>query len=393
MRKWIFVAIFILFTGFIIGVYFTNKLPNNYLYKFDGTYEYSSVLEMYAYDEKIITILKNYEKTEDSWDDDDCFDDMVNIAIFDDSLNNIRIVPLTETLTLENDGDGIRSGEVLVRSYQSNHDIYIQVSLYDVAYMFVFDILTETYETILLEMDLDSFYAEEDRVYAVNVELNPETELHQVNYYELDLGMNVVKSSIIGSIFLERDVWGKADKSILKPKITSDFIVIQGNLIDQEFDYGFISVYDFSLNEILLIGSKDLFASKYYIIEEKLYYDSATYLGEVTTFVYDNHQFELFPITSNGFRYGISPTSTFEFNYLDSDFLDKKARLIVRETDEEIIIKYDNRVIYKSMYEFNGTIYVVASFAESQLSRFINGTGRDTEYIIQYRVDELLTTK
>jgi hypothetical protein len=393
MRKWIFVAILVLITGSFLGVYFTKKLPNNYLHNFDGTYEYSSVIEMYAYEDKIVTILRNIEKTQDSWDDDDCYDDMINIAIFDDTLNDIRVVPLAETLTLENDGNGIRSGEVTVRSYQSHHNIYIQASLYDIAYMFVFDIITETYEAKVLEMNLDSFYVEKDSIYAVNVELNPETELHQVNYYELDLGMNVVKSSIIGSIFLEIDVWGKAIKSILRPKITSDFIVIQGDLINQEFDDGFFSVYDFSQNEIFIIGSKDLYASTFYIIEEKLYYDSVTYLGEETTFVYDNHQFNLYPITSNGFRYGINPSTTFEFNSLDSDFLDQNVRLIVRETGEEIFIKYDNRIIFKSMYEFNGTLYVVASFAESQLSRFINGTWRDTEYIIQYSVDELLTTK
>jgi hypothetical protein len=395
MKKWIFAVIFVLITSFIMGVYFTNKLPNNYLHNFDGTYQYSSVLEMYAYEDKIITILTNYEKTQDSWDDDDCYDDMINIAIFDDTLNDIRLIPLAETLTLENDGNGIRSGEVTVRSSQSNHYIYIQASVYDITYMFVFDVLLETYEVKVLEMDLDSFYVEEDSIYAVSVELNPETELHQVNYYELDLGMNVVKSSIIGSIFLEIDAWGKANKTILRPKITSDFIVIQGDLINQEFDDGFFSVYDFSLNEILTIGNEDLFASTYYIIEEKLYYDSVTYLGEETTFVYDNHQFDLYPITSNGFQYGINPTTTFEFNYLDSDFLDNKVRLIVRETGEEIIINYNHRVIYRSMYEFNGTIYVVAfaSFAESQLSRFINGTGRDTEYIIEYSVNELLSTK
>jgi len=393
MRKWIFAVIFVLITSFIIGVYFTNKLPNNYLHNFDGTYEYSSVLEMHAYGDKIVSILRNYEKTKDSWDDDDCYDDMINIAIFDDTLNDIRIIPLAETLTLENDGNGIRSGEVTVRSYQSNHNIYIQASLYDITYMFVFDVLSETYEAKVLEMDLDSFYVEEDGIYAVSVELNPETELHQVNYYELDLDMNVVKSSIIGSIFLEIDAWGKADKSILRPKITSEFIVLQGDLINQEFDDSFFSVYDFSLNEILTIGNEDLFASTYYVIEEKLYYDSVTYLGEETTFVYNNHQFDLYPITSNGFQYGINPTTTFEFNYLDSDFLDQNARLIVRVTGKEIIIRYDDRVIYKSMYEFNGNIYVVASFAESQLSRFINGTGRDTEYIIQYSVYELLSTE
>ncbi len=390
MKKWIWVVLIALLACIFAGVYFGNKLPDNYLYDFDGTYKYSSVLAMYEYDDKIVAVLRNFEITQDSWDDDDCYDDMVNIAIFDDSMKGAKIVPLTETLTLENDGRGLRYQEVYVRSDQSNQQIYIQVSLYDADYMFVFDILTETYEKYVLEMSLDSFYIQDNRIHAVSIGFDEETQLYQVNYCELDLMMNVVDSNNVGSIFLEKHSWEATDQSVLRPVITSDLIVIQGNLIDKKYSYSYFSIYDFLLDEILLVGSDELFTSYYYVFENKLYYDSVTIHGQQTTYVYENNQFLLHPITSNGFKYGIFPTETFEFNYLDSDFFDQQVRLVIKETGEDIVIEYPYRIIYKAMYEFNGFLYVIASIADSQLSRFLHGTGWETEYVIQYKIDELL---
>nr|WIF89116.1 hypothetical protein QOL21_03790 [Acholeplasma laidlawii] len=133
MKKYIYLVLcfvlLLLSTMFII--YQSTKYPDNFLYDLGGYYKNNQILTMYESNNQIYALVRNNEITFDALDDDNCVDDMLNIAIIDEDFNLIELVEIVETKTLENDGNGIRSTEFEVYSYQDGDEIYISIYLYE----------------------------------------------------------------------------------------------------------------------------------------------------------------------------------------------------------------------------------------------------------------------
>ena len=227
MKKYIYLVfgfvLLLLSTMFII--YQSTKHPDNFLYDLGGYYKNNQIVTMYESNNQIYALVRNNEITFDALDEDGCIDDMLNIAIIDESFNLIELVEIEETQTLENDGDGIRNTEFKVSSYQDGDEIYISISLYDKNYMVMFDTQTNTYNLTETIMFFHTFVIENEAIIGVSSNFDNSNNLYEITYYEMSKQFNVELEVVLGDI----------DDVYQKPLVNSDYVFVQGNVTSNPF--------------------------------------------------------------------------------------------------------------------------------------------------------------
>lgn len=385
MKKYlyIFAGLILLLLSTAIILFISSRHPDNFLYDFGGYYKNNQILTMYESNNHVYALVRNHEITVDNFDDDDCWDDMLNIVVIDDNFNLIELIEIEETQTLENDGQGIRTNEFSMSSYQDNDDIYISISLYDENYMIKFDTLTNTYVLNETEMHLQTFIIVNDKIKGVGSVYNNSSNLYDIIYYELSQSLIVENEILIGDI----------DNVYQKPLINSDFIFVQGDLNAKSFSWNSISRYNISTQSVDIIADEDSYNVGFqYINQDNIIYSIHHIENEnIIIEYYDEDGALIQSSTNDEFPILSIDNSRFIFMQRDVDFQQQIIRILDQDDNEEIVLEFDQRMYLYEIYYFNDSVYLIADMIESDLDKLLFGSHQ--AYIIKYSVSELNALK
>lgn len=378
MKKglYIFFGILIIIGVALISVIMKYRYPDNYVYDFGGYYKENHIVELFGYDDEVIVLMRNKEITYDAWLGDNCWDEMLQIAHINSNDEIIEVVSVEETLTVENDGDGIRYNEINLSTYQKDELIYISIELYDETYMIVYDIPNKTYEVINTDFFLVTFTVDDHISLLGYVE---EGNFYTLFYREYSLDF----------VELSYELIGKLEKMNMKPLFNDEYVVVNGNLESGDPSIEFLSVYSFTTNDIRVIDSEDAYSKSYFhingdeIVYEMFYGDSENQRSE---FYYADGTLietiynEDFPILS-------IDEKRFIRVHRDEDFWNQQLRLLDTSDSTEILLDFEQRVLLDNIYVFGNKIYLVVRFAEKGLYPLVNGANET--FIIIYDINEI----
>ena len=385
MKKYIYLVLgFVLLLLSIMFIIFeSTKHPDNFLYDLGGYYKNNRILTMYESNNQIYALVRNNKITFDALDDDNCVDDMLNIAIIDEDFNLIELVEIVETQTLENDGDGIRSTEFKVSSYQDGDQIYISISLYDKNYMVIFDTQTDTYNITEILMFLDTFVIENEVIVGVSSNFDISNDLYEITYYEMSKTLNVELEVVLGQI----------DHVYQKPLVNSNYVFVQGNLTSNTFSWNTISRYNILTQTMDFIEDSDSYGIQIqYINQDSIIYSIHHVENENISIDYFNEEGTLIESSIND-EFHILSIDDFRFFHVqrDSDLQQQIIRVLDQNDNEEIILEFNQRMYLYDIYYFNDFVYLIADMFESDLAKFLFGSHQS--YIIKYSVEELNSLK
>jgi len=381
MKKYIYLVLgfvlLLLSTMFII--YQSTKHPDNFLYDLGGYYKNNQIVTMYESNNQIYALVRNNEITFDALDDDDCIDDMLNIAIIDESFNLIELVEIEETQTLENDGDGIRNTEFKVSSYQDGDEIYISISLYDKNYMVMFDTQTNTYNLTETIMFLHTFVIENEVIVGVSSNFDNSNNLYEITYYEMSKQFNVELEIVLGDI----------DHVYQKPLVNSNYVFVQGNLTSNTFSWNTISRYNILTQTMDVIEDSDSYGIQIqYINQNSIIYSIHHVENENMLIDYFNEEGTLIESSINDeFPVLSIDDSRFIHVQRDSDSHQQIISILDQNDNREIALDFDQRMYLYEIYYFNDSVYLIANMFESDLAKLLFGSHQT--YIIKYSVEEL----
>ena len=385
MKKYIYLVLgfvlLLLSTMFII--YQSTKYPDNFLYDLGGYYKNNQILTMYESNNQIYALVRNNEITFDALDDDNCVDDMLNIAIIDEDFNLIELVEIVETKTLENDGNGIRSTEFEVYSYQDGDEIYISISLYEKNYMVIFDTQTNTYNLTETIMFLDTFIIENEVIVGVSSNFDNSNDVYEITYYEMSKTFNVELEVVLGHI----------DHVYQKPLVNSNYVFVQGSLTSNTFSWNTISRYNILTQTMDVIEDSDSYGIQIqYINLDSIIYSIHHVENENIIIDYFNEEGTLIESSINDEFHILSiDDSRFIHKQRDSDLQQQIIRVLDQNDNEEIVLEFNQRMYLYDIYYFNDSIYLIADIFESDLAKFIFGSHQS--YILKYSVEELNSLK
>ena len=381
MKKYIYLVfgfvLLLLSTMFII--YQSTKHPDNFLYDLGGYYKNNQIVTMYESNNQIYALVRNNEITFDALDEDGCIDDMLNIAIIDESFNLIELVEIEETQTLENDGDGIRNTEFKVSSYQDGDEIYISISLYDKNYMVMFDTQTNTYNLTETIMFFHTFVIENEAIIGVSSNFDNSNNLYEITYYEMSKQFNVELEVVLGDI----------DHVYQKPLVNSDYVFVQGNLTSNTFSWNTISRYNILTQTIDVIEDSDSYGIQIqYINQDSIIYSIHHVENENMLIDYFNEEGTLIESSINDeFPFLSIDDSRFIHVQRDSDLQQQIIGVLDQNDNREIVLDFDQRMYLYEIYYFNDSVYLIANMFESDLAKLLFGSHQT--YIIKYSVEEL----
>lgn len=383
MKKGILIAIFTIFVALATWVYISNKLPDNYIGNIEGQYKNSSVLNIFKYQDETVLVLRSYETTNDAWDDDDCVDDMLMIAILDQENDLIETIDINETLTLDNDGRGIRSGEIVVESIQSDNIIYASIALYEARYILEFDIINRTYQIYDVEYYLkDIQYIDGDLRGITVLENESLTDIYLTYYVLSNLSVNRTK---IGSMITESDYpmnyWNMA--------LYTNYILINGDINGGNYSYDMISVYNIETTEVSLIQDDEVYYYVFWEQEDNVYY-AALFEDNHTRIIYniDGTEYDISNLDIDDKEtFGEVVSDTYIHISTDDDFQNNRIRLYDVANEKEIVLEFDVRTYVTSMYESEEKLYLVVGNRQDILSQIVNGSSE--QWIVVYEKTNL----
>ncbi|WP_441361865.1 hypothetical protein [Acholeplasma laidlawii] len=385
MKKYIYLVLcfvlLLLSTMFII--YQSTKYPDNFLYDLGGYYKNNQILTMYESNNQIYALVRNNEITFDALDDDNCVDDMLNIAIIDEDFNLIELVEIVETKTLENDGNGIRSTEFEVYSYQDGDEIYISIYLYEKNYMVIFDTQTDIYNITETLMFLDTFVIENEVIIGVSSNFDISNDMYEITYYEMSKTFNVALEIELGHI----------DHVYQKPLVNSNYVFVQGNLTSNTFSWNIISRYNILTQTMDVIEDSDSYGIQIqYINLDSIIYSIHHVENENILIDYFNEEGTLIESSIND-EFHILSIDESRFIHLqrDSDLQQQIIRVLDQNDNEEIVLEFNQRMYLCDIYYFNDSVYLIADMLESDLAQFLFGSHQ--LYILKYSVEELNNLK
>lgn len=378
MKKGILIAIFTVFVALATWFYISNKLPDNYIGNIEGQYKNSSVLNIFEYQDETALILRSYETTYDAWDDDDCVDDMLMIAILDQANNLLETIDINETLTLDNDGSGIRSGEIVVESIQSDNIIYASIALYEARYILEFDIINRTYQIYDVEYYLkDIQYIDGDLRGITVMENESLTDIYLTYYVLGNLSVNRTK---IGSMITESDYpmnyWNMA--------LYTNYILINGDINGGNYSYEMVSVYNIETTEVSLIQDDDVYYYAFWEQEDNVYY-AALFEDNFTRIIYnvDGTEFDISNLDiEDKETFGEVVSDTYIHISTDDDFYNNRIRLYDVINEKEVVLEFDERTYLNSMYESEDKLYLVIGNRQGILSQIVNGSSE--QWVVVY---------
>ncbi|AUD64449.1 hypothetical protein BK011_01675 [Tenericutes bacterium MZ-XQ] len=385
MKKYIYLVLgfvlLLLSTMFII--YQSTKYPDNFLYDLGGYYKNNQILTMYESNNQIYALVRNNEITFDALDDDNCVDDMLNIAIIDEDFNLIELVEIVETKTLENDGNGIKSTELEVYSYQDGDEIYISISLYEKNYMVIFDTQTNTYNLTETIMFLNTFIIENEVIVGVSSKFDISNDMYEITYYEISKTFNVALEVVLGHI----------DHVYQKPLVNSNYVFVQGNLTSNTFSWKTISRYNILTQTMDVIEDSDSYGIQIqYINLDSIIYSIHHVENENIIIDYFNEEGTLIESSINDEFHILSiDDSRFIHKQRDSDLQQQIIRVLDQNDNEEIVLEFNQRMYLYDIYYFNDSVYLIANMFESDLEKFLFGSHQS--YILKYSVEELNNLK
>jgi len=381
MKKYIYLVLglVLLFLSTLFIIYESNKYPDNFLYDFGGYYKNNQILTMYESNHQIYALVRNNEITVDAWDDDVCIDDMLNIAIIDQSFNLIELVEIVETQTLENDGDGIRKTEFEMSSYQDGDQIYISISLYDENYMVIFDTLTNTYKLNDMDMFLQSFIIEDETIMGVSSEYDHFSDMYEITYYEISKSLDVEHEAFIGHM----------NHVYRKPLVNSRYIFIQGDVQSKIFSQKSISRYHIATQQLEIIEHDQAALIKFeYMNQDTIIY--SIHRVDSENFIIDYYHEDgslLESFVNENYVITSIDDSRFISIHRELDYQRKIIRILDQEDQADIVLEFKQRVVLYEMYQFNDSVYFAVDLIETCLNKLFYGAHQT--YIIKYSIEEL----
>ena len=375
MKKIILIIVVLLIAAFMVSTYFIEKYPDYQISLVRGYYKNTAVLDLFEYEDKLIYVLKSYERTHDAFDDDNCYDDMLIYAVTDLNGNVISTKEVSETLTVDNDGDGIRSGENKATSAQYNQYVYSSVNLYGDNFFIIYDSNDNTYEII------DTVYFYESLIidqHLKGVTLFDNGHI-QIDYVEYSLSCELLDVTHIG--YLDQPDQSSILNQI-NPIITTDYIVVAGDIVNRTFGYNLISIYNINTEETEVIAhSEDEFIDFWKIDSQIFYGKSSINEGMIdiydieSTFIEEKLEDEIDRPSSNTY---VDISETPEWFNNQVVLLDKNGN--------QITLEFKSKTYVEKMYEFGDDLYLVVRVTPGFISQIVNGT--NFEYIIHYKIGE-----
>ncbi|AUD65954.1 hypothetical protein BK011_09745 [Tenericutes bacterium MZ-XQ] len=376
MKKIILMIVVTCIAVLMVAIYFIERYPDNQFNLAKGYYKNSTVLNMFEHEDYLIFVLKNYEQTFDALDDDDCYDDMLVYAVTDSKGNIMSSKEVTETLTLDNDGDGIRAGEVRATSAQYNEYVYTSVKVYGDTFFVKFDSKSNTYEII------DTVYFYED--FIIDQHLKGVTLFDngniQIDYVEHSLAGELLDLEHIGYLD-QTSQYGIANQ--VHPMLTNDYIIVYGDLLNRTFGNHIASIYHIESGEIEVVThDKDEYIDFWKKDHQIFYGKSSIYEGTIdiydseSNFIEEKQENEVYRPNSSHYT-DISESSDFFNNQV----------ILMNADDEIIVLDFKIKTHVKKIYEFGDDLYLVVKTSPGFISQIINGS--DFEYIIHYKIDEV----
>lgn len=383
MKKGILITLLTIFIALTAWVYVSNKLPENYIGNIKGQYKNSSVLNIFEYQDETVLFLRSYETTYDAWDDDDCVDDMLMIAILDQDYNITESININETLTLNNDGNGIRSGEIVVESTQNENVIYASIALYEDRYILEFDIINKTYQIFDVEYFIKDVQYIDGELRGITVLNNEDiTDIYLTKYVVSDLSVTSIK---IGSMSTESDYplnyWNMA--------LYENYILINGDMNGGIYSYEMVSIYNIETEEVTVIEDDEVY---YYVFWEQKgnIYFAALFEDNHTRIIYniDGTEYDISNLDIDDKEtFGELVSDSYIHISTDDDFQNNRIRLYDVENEKEIVLKFDVRTYVTSMYENEEKLYFVISNRQDILSQIVNGSSE--QWIVVYEKTNL----
>jgi hypothetical protein len=378
MKKGILLTILTMLVVLTVWVYVENKLPDNYIGNIKGQYDYSSVLNIFEYQDETVLVLRSYETTKDAWDDDDCVDDMLMIAILDQDNNLLETIDIIETFTLDNDGNGIRSGEVHVESTQSENIIYASIALYDERYIVEFDIISRTYQIYNVEYHLKDIQYVDGELRGLTLLDNEDvTDIYLTKYLVSDLS---VTSTKIGSMITESNYplnrWSMS--------LYGNYVLINGDINGGIYSYDVVSIYNIETEEVSFIQDDEVYYYAFWEQEGNIYY-AALYEDNHNRIIYniDGTEYDISNLDiENKETFGEVVSDTYINISTDDDFQNNRIRLYDVANEKEIVLEFDIRTYVTSMYESDEKLYLVVGNRQGLLSQIVNGSSE--QWIVVY---------
>jgi hypothetical protein len=378
MKKGILLTILTMLVVLTVWVYVENKLPDNYIGNIKGQYDYSSVLNIFEYQDETVLVLRSYETTKDAWDDDDCVDDMLMIAILDQDNNLLETIDIIETFTLDNDGNGIRSGEVHVESTQSANIIYASIALYDERYIVEFDIISRTYQIYNVEYHLKDIQYVDGELRGLTLLDNEDvTDIYLTKYLVSDLS---VTSTKIGSMITESNYplnrWSMS--------LYGNYVLINGDINGGIYSYDVVSIYNIETEEVSFIQDDEVYYYAFWEQEGNIYY-AALYEDNHNRIIYniDGTEYDISNLDiENKETFGEVVSDTYINISTDDDFQNNRIRLYDVANEKEIVLEFDIRTYVTSMYESDEKLYLVVGNRQGLLSQIVNGSSE--QWIVVY---------
>jgi hypothetical protein len=375
MKKIILIIVVLLIAVFMVSTYFIEKYPDYQISLVRGYYKNTAVLDLFEYEDKLIYVLKSYERAHDAFDDDNCYDDMLIYAVTDLNGNVISTKEVSETLTVDNDGDGIRSGENKTTSAQYNQYVYSSVNLYGDNFFIIYDSNDNTYEIV------DTVYFYESLIidqHLKGVTLFDNGHI-QIDYVEYSLSCELLDVTHIG--YLDQPDQSSILNQI-NPIITTDYIVVAGDIVNRTFGYNLISIYNINTEETEVIAhSEDEFIDFWKIDSQIFYGKSSINEGRIdiydieSTFIEEKLEDEIDRPSSNTY---VDISETPEWFNNQVVLLDKDGN--------QITLEFKSKTYVEKMYEFGDDLYLVVRVTPGSISQIVNGT--NFEYIIHYKIGE-----
>jgi len=383
MKKGIFITIFTILIVLASWIYVANKLPDIYIGNIKGHYKNSSVLNIFEYQNETILVLRSYETTYDAWDDDDCVDDMLMIAILDQENNLLETIDINETLTLDNDGNGIRSGEIHVESTQNDEIIYASIALYEDRYILEFDIIKRTYQIYDVEYYLKDIQYIDGDLRGITILNNDSlTDIYLTQYIVSDLSVNRTK---IGSMVTKSDYpmnyWSMA--------LYTNYIFVNGDINGGNYSYDVVSVYNIETEEVTFIQDDEVYYYTFWEQEGNIYY-AALFEDNHTRIIYnvDGTEYEISNLDiEDKETFGEIVSDTYIHISTDDEFHNNRIRLYDVASEKEIVLEFDVRTYLTSMYESEDKLYLVIGNRQGILSQIVNGSSE--QWIVVYEKTNL----
>jgi len=383
MKKGILLTILTMLVVLTVWVYVENKLPDNYIGNIKGQYDNSSVLNIFEYQDETVLVLRSYETTYDAWDDDDCVDDMLMIAILDQDNNLLETIDIIETFTLDNDGNGIRSGEIVVESTQSENFIYASIALYDERYIVEFDIISRTYQIYNVEYHLKDIQYVDGELRGLTLLDNEDaTYIYLTKYLVSDLS---VTSTKIGSMITEANYplnrWSMS--------LYGNYVLINGDINGGIYSYDVVSIYNIETEEVTFIQDDEVYYYTFWEQEDNIYY-AALFEDNHNRIIYNidgtEHDISNLDI-ENKETFGEVVSDIYINISTDDDFQNNRIRLYDLVNEKEIVLEFDVRTYVSSMYESDEKLYLVVGNRQGLLSQIVNGSSE--QWIVVYEKENL----